>query len=164
MVRCFELHYVQTHKPQVLRVATLGTIVCAIDLVLNAGNAATRVEVGATGALDINIFDGDVRAYSWARALQVTDKRIVFLAGGTLEVLDGDIGDSELGGKLQMVLDGVPRSFETVTVGTYLIAQRDVLLTIALSDLNSIVDIGQNHAVISDVLDSATATSSLEVT
>jgi hypothetical protein len=46
---------------------------------------------------------------------------------------------------------------------TYLVAKRQVLLAIALSNLNGVIDVRQNHAVIGDVLDSTGSASTLEV-
>jgi len=47
--------------------------------------------------------------------------------------------------------------------GAYLVAKRQVLLTVALSNLNRVVDVGNSHAVVRNVLDSTAATSTLQV-
>jgi len=49
-------------------------------------------------------------------------------------------------------------------VRAYLVAKSQVLLAVALSNLNRVVDIGNGHAVVRNVLDSTTATSSLKIT
>ena len=45
----------------------------------------------------------------------------------------------------------------------YLVAKSQVLLTVALSNLNRVVDVGNGHAVIRNVLDSTTTASTLQV-
>ena len=75
--------------------------------------------------------DRNVRAYLRAAAYQIPDQRVVLLARGALEVPDADVGDGQ--------------------VGRELVAQRDVLLAVALRDLDGVVDVGQHHGVVRDV-------------
>ena len=44
-----------------------------------------------------------------------------------------------------------------------LIAQSEITLSVALSDLNSIIDVLDGHSVIGNVLDASRATSALQV-
>jgi len=48
-------------------------------------------------------------------------------------------------------------------VRAYLVAKSQVLLTVALSNLNRVVDVGNSHAVIRNVLNGTTATSALQI-
>jgi len=61
-----------------------------------------------------------------------------------MNILHDDVGDGQLGREL--------------------IASGEVLLTVALGDLNSIVDVVDGHGVVSDVVDTALTTTALEVT
>lgn len=60
-----------------------------------------------------------------------------------MNVADGDIANRE-----------VAREF---------VAERQVLLPIALRDLDGVVDVGDGHVLVCDVLDTARATSTLQV-
>lgn len=91
-------NYLATHL--FLRIPALRPIGRAINLVLNAIDASTRIQVSATGALHIDIRDADILAHSRARAHQVSNKRIVLLARRAFEVLDRDVRDGEFGGEL----------------------------------------------------------------
>ena len=44
-----------------------------------------------------------------------------------------------------------------------MVAERDILLAIALCNFNGVVDIGELHCVIGDVLDRAASTAALQV-
>jgi len=72
----------------------------AVDLLLNAPNVGASEQIRSTWALDIYILNVDVRAHRRTGADYIANKRVVLLAGSALEVLDGDIGDCELRGKL----------------------------------------------------------------
>lgn len=61
-----------------------------------------------------------------------------------MNVLHDDVGDGQLGREL--------------------IASGEVLLTVALGDLDSVVDVVDGHGVISDVVDATLAAAALEVT
>lgn len=61
-----------------------------------------------------------------------------------MNILHDDVGDGQLGREL--------------------IASGEVLLTVALGDLNSIVDVVDGHGVVSYVVDTALTTTALEVT
>ena len=61
-----------------------------------------------------------------------------------MNILHDDVGDGQLGREL--------------------IASGEVLLTVALGDLNSVVDVVDGHGVVSDVVDTALTTTALEVT
>jgi hypothetical protein len=51
-------------------------------------------------ASNIDVLDVDIGAYCWAGADQVSNERVVLLAGGAVEVLDCDVGDGEVGWEL----------------------------------------------------------------
>ena len=127
-----------------LRIASLGTASGAVHLALNTRNRSARVQIGAGRRLNINVADIDVLADSRATALQIPNKRIILLARRALEVLDRDVFDGEVGRKL--------------------VAQRDVLLAIALSNLDGVVDVADRHAVVSHVGDLARSASALQIT
>lgn len=60
-----------------------------------------------------------------------------------MNILHDDVGDGQLGREL--------------------IASGEVLLTVALGDLDSVVDVVDGHGVVSDVVDTALAATALEV-
>lgn len=60
-----------------------------------------------------------------------------------MNILHDDVGDGQLGREL--------------------IASGEVLLTVALGDLNSVVDVVDGHGVVSDVVDATLTTAALEV-
>jgi hypothetical protein len=107
-------------------------------------HVATRKLVdSAIGTAQINIRQLDVSANTRAAANNISRDRIVLCTSSAMNVLHDNVGDSQLGGEL--------------------IASSQVLLTIALSDLDSVVDIVDAHGVVGDVVDTAFATTSLEV-
>lgn len=114
-----------------------------MDLVLNAGDTAAGEQIFAGRALNVNVRNCDVRTDARAGADSVANERVVLLASDAGKVLDGDVGDSELRREL--------------------VAQRNVLLAVALSDFDGVIDIGNGHEVVGDVLDCAAATSTLEI-
>lgn len=72
----------------------------AIHLLVNAIDIRTRVRIRTARALDIDIFNRDIRAYGGARAHQVPDVGVVLFARCAAEVADGDVGDVEVRGEL----------------------------------------------------------------
>jgi hypothetical protein len=104
-----------------LRVPALSAVARAMHLALDTRDTAAAVQVCARRRPDINVANVDVLAHRRTRALQVPDKRVVFFARGALEVLDRDIFNRQIRRKL--------------------VAQRDVLLPIALRDFDRVVDI-----------------------
>lgn len=114
-----------------------------MDLLLNTGDATTAVQIRARRRLHVDVADVDVLAYGGAGALQVPNERIVLLACRALEVLNRDIGNGELGGEL--------------------VAKRNVLLAIALCDLNGVIDISHRHTVVRDVGHLAAAAAALQI-
>lgn len=115
----------------------------AINLTLNPGDTATLVQIGPARTLHIDVLDLNVTAHTRAAAHQVSHEGIVLLAGGAVEVADVDVGDGE--------------------IGRILVAQREVLLAVALGDFDGIVDIGDSHGVVGDVGDGAEPAAALQV-
>ena len=93
---------------------------------------------------DIDIINKNVLANTRARANNISRVRRASLAGSALEVCHLDVTDRE--------------------VRRELIAEREVLLAVALSDFNGVVDVLDEHAVVGDVVDAAGASTALEVT
>jgi hypothetical protein len=124
-------------------VSALRTIGSAVHLVLNPTDAAATIQISARGRLDIDVADLDILAHRRTRALQIPNKRVVFLTCRALEVLDLDIADSQIRREL--------------------IAKRDVLLSVALRDLDRVVDIVNNHSIVGHILDFARTASALQI-
>lgn len=135
--------FMNANSPMIYDSLPLSPLVRAVDLLLDTGDAAARVRVCTRRALDVNICNGNIVTHCRARAHQIPDKWIILLARGALEILDGDVGDGQLGWKL--------------------VTQRNVLLAVALRDLNGVVDVGELHSVIGDVLDRTATTTTLQV-
>jgi hypothetical protein len=114
------------------------------NLRLHPRQIATLVQIRATRTLHIHILHIDIKAHARRRTDKIPNKWIVLLARRALEVLDVDIADSQITWKL--------------------IAQREVLLPVTLRDFNRIVDIGQHHAIVGDVLHGAASAASLQIT
>jgi hypothetical protein len=115
----------------------------AINLLLNPLNTPTRIQIRSIWALHINILNLKITANRRARANQIPDLRLILLTRRTAEVPDRNVANSKLGRKL--------------------IAQRNILLPIALRDFDGVVDVRKHHGVVGDVLDGAQAAASLEV-
>ena len=134
----------------------------AVDLVFNPVNVRALVLVCATRTLDSHVLDVDITAHARARADQVAYQRIILLARSSMEVLDRDIGNGkiawELQGRISSVANGIKGAWKT-----YLVAKREVLLTIALRDFNCIVDVGENHAIVGDVGNGSRTAASLQI-
>lgn len=106
-------------------------------------DVVAREQVRARRAHHVDVLERDVATHVGARAHQVADERVVLVGRGALEVLDEDVGDGQVGG--------------------ILVAEGEVLLTVALSDLDGVVDVGDGHGVVGDVVDGAEAAAALEV-
>lgn len=115
---------------------------------------------GAVRALDVDVFEHDIRAcrvttkvscYSVVfrdhhspAAPDIAADAAVFTTTGAHDVLHEDIADGQL-------------RRESV-------AQSQILLTVALRDFDRVVGVCDCHGVVGDVVDSALASASLEVT
>jgi hypothetical protein len=88
--------YLHSRNDNHLRVSSLGSVSGAVDLAINTVDVRTSVLVGSTWASDVDVLNVDVGAYCRAGADQVSNERVVLLTGGTVEVLDGDVGDGEV--------------------------------------------------------------------
>lgn len=97
----------------------------------------------AVRAGEINVVQGDVAADGLTRADHVTSIRLVLCAGDTLQVLDLDVADGQGGGVL--------------------VAESKVALAVALGDFNSVVDVGDGHGVVGDVVDTTASSATLKV-
>lgn len=85
----------------------------------------------------------DVRASSIAAAPDIPADILVLAAGGALDVTDDHVPDLQTAREL--------------------LAQRQVLLAVALRDLDGVVGVVDRHGVVDDVLDAAAAAAALEV-
>ena len=93
---------------------------------------------------DIDIIQRDITASVRTRANDVARIRRILVTRDTSQVPDLNITDSQTGGKL--------------------IAERQVLLAIALRNLDGVVHIRHRQSVVRDVVDATQATASLEIT
>ena len=93
---------------------------------------------------DINVRGKDIVADILARTSECSDLRLVFAACGALEVLEHDVRDRKWRWELQ--------------------AERQVLLSVALINLDGVVHVVDDHSVVRDVVHSAITTTSLQVT
>ena len=98
---------------------------------------------GAIGTLDADVVERDVRTRGVAAALDVAGDGAVFAARGAVHVLDQDVGNRQIRWEL--------------------VAQRQVLLPVALGDFDGVVGVLHAHGVVGDVVDSSGATAALEV-
>jgi hypothetical protein len=114
-----------------LRMSTGRSVLGAINLLLHTIDTTARVQICTAGTPNINVLKVDIATDSRAGALQVANERIVFLAGSALEVPDGDVRDGQ--------------------VGRGGVAQGNVLLAVALRDLDGVVDVVNGHAVVGHV-------------
>lgn len=97
----------------------------------------------AVRARDIDTLGADIETSLIRAASQCTNKGLILLAGAAPEILKDDIGDGQGARVLQ--------------------AERQVLLAVALVDLDGVVDVVDHHAAIGDVADAAVATAALQV-
>lgn len=93
---------------------------------------------------NIDVIDLNVLANIRARADNISRVRRASLASSTLEVRHLDVADRE--------------------VRRELVAERKILLAVALSDLDGVVDVVDEHAIVGDVVDATGASATLEVT
>lgn len=83
-------------------------------------------------------------AHSFTGACEGSYVRTVFLARHTLEVCKDYVGDSQWRGVLE--------------------AQCEIALSVALRDFDGIVDVVNEHGVVSDIIHTAISPSTLQVT
>lgn len=116
----------------------------------------------AVDASDVNVLGPDVRTCFWAGADNVSNERCKDSVRPAADVLEGDVCDIEtcLG-----ILVNLNLAISEAMVGTHgmLKALFLIVLTVALSDGDTIVDIVQPHAVIRHISDRARAATSLQV-
>lgn len=92
---------------------------------------------------DINIMKSDIAANFRTRADDISRVRRIFLASSAVEVRHLDIADREIRREL--------------------VAEREILLPVALRDLHSVVDVVDEHAVVGDVVDATGTSTTLQV-
>jgi len=114
-----------------------------VDLALDTTDISTGILIRPARALHIDILHRDVAAHLRTRAYEIPDERVVLLARRAAEVLDGNVGDGEVAGKL--------------------VAEGEVLLAVALGDFDGVVDVAKHHAVVSNVGDGTGAAAPLQV-
>lgn len=93
---------------------------------------------------NIDIRQLNVSANTWAATNNISRNRTVLGASSAMNVLHDNIRNGQRGGEL--------------------IASRQVLLTVALGDFDGIIDVVDVHGVVGDVVDTAFATTALQVT
>jgi hypothetical protein len=112
-------------------VPALRSSISTIDLLLNSLDTATCVQIRTIRAPHVNVLNRDILAYCRARTHKVPNQWLILLARRAAEILNRDIRDGQVGGKL--------------------VTQRNVLLAITLRDFYGVVDVGEDHGVVCDV-------------
>lgn len=116
---------------------------CAIHIQRRVVHVETVGVIHTCRAQNVNVAGSDVIAHILARAQKRRNVRAIFGTRCASQVRNEHIRNSQRRGILQ--------------------AQRDVALTVALRNLNRIVDIVDEHAVKGNVVDLARAAASLQV-
>lgn len=104
---------------------------------------ASELVLDAAWGRDSDVGQGDVAAHALAAADDVAGDGLVLAARLAVHVGDGDVADGERGWEF--------------------VAQRQVLLAVALRHLDRVVDVVDRHGVVGDVADAASASAALEV-
>jgi hypothetical protein len=91
----------------------------------------------------IDIRQLDISAHTRATANNISRDRIVLCTSSTMDILHDNVRNGQFGGEL--------------------VACSQVLLTIALSNFNGVIDVVDTHGIVGDVVDASFATAALEV-
>lgn len=135
---------------------------CAVEIQLCIVNIPACSLMRAVDASDVDVLGPNVRTCFWARADNVSNERCKDSVCPAADVLEGDVCDVETCLRILVSHDLASRE---AMAGTHRMLETLILvvLAVALSDSDTVVDIVQPHAVIRHISDRARAATPLQV-